>query len=115
VVRIDYDREARRYRAGREVPLDQLEHWRPFLSEYVRPEEGPLLDVGAGTGLWTRAFVAWFDAEVIAVEPSSGMRGVGTEIGLPSRACYVAARAEHPPSAATLSFEPRGSRPWCTT
>jgi ubiquinone/menaquinone biosynthesis C-methylase UbiE len=34
---------------------------------------------------------------VIALEPSSGMREVGTQIGLPSRACYVAVSAEHLP------------------
>lgn len=97
MVRIDYDREARHYRAGREVPLEQLEPWRPFLGAFLRPGDEPLLDIGAGTGLWTRAFVTWFDAEVIALEPSSGMREVGAEIGLPSRACYVAASAEHLP------------------
>jgi SAM-dependent methyltransferase len=97
VVRIDYDREARHYRTGREVPLDQLEPWRPFLNAFLRPGDEPLLDIGAGTGLWTRAFVTWFDAEVIALEPSSGMREVGAEIGLPSRARYVAACAEHLP------------------
>jgi ubiquinone/menaquinone biosynthesis C-methylase UbiE len=94
---IDYDREAKHYRAGREVPLEQLEPWRPFVGAFLRPGDEPLLDVGAGTGLWTRAFVTWFDAEVIALEPSSGMREVGAHIGLPSRACYVAASAEHLP------------------
>jgi ubiquinone/menaquinone biosynthesis C-methylase UbiE len=97
VVGIDYDKEARRYRAGREVPLEQIEPWRPFLSSFLRPGHEPLLDVGAGTGLWTRAFGAWFDAEVVALEPSSGMREVGAQIGLPSRARYVAASAEHLP------------------
>ena len=96
-VRIDYDHEARRYRAGREEPFEQIEPWRPVLSALLRPGDEPLLDVGAGTGLWTRAFVTWFDAAVIALEPSSGMREMGMEIGLPSRACYVAASAEHLP------------------
>ncbi len=96
-VRIDYDQEAGRYRAGREVPLEQIEPWRPVLGSFLRPGDEPLLDVGAGTGLWTRAFATWFDAEVVALEPSSGMREVGDQIGLPSRACYVAASAEHLP------------------
>jgi ubiquinone/menaquinone biosynthesis C-methylase UbiE len=96
-VRIDYDREARHYRAGREVPLEQIEPWRPVIGAFIRPGDEPLLDIGAGTGLWTRAFVTWFDAEVVALEPSSGMREVGSEIGLPSQACYVAASAEHLP------------------
>lgn len=64
---------------------------------FLRPGDEPLLDVGAGTGLWTRAFAAWFDAEVVALEPSSGMREMGDQIGPPSRACYVAASAEHLP------------------
>ena len=97
VVPIDYDREARHYRAGREVPLEQLEPCRPVLEACIRSGDEPLLDVGAGTGLWTRAFVTWFDAEVIALEPSSGMREVGTEIGLPAQAHYVAAGAERIP------------------
>jgi ubiquinone/menaquinone biosynthesis C-methylase UbiE len=96
-VRIDYDQEARHYQAGREVPLEQIEPWHPVLGAFLHPGDEPLLDVGAGTGLWTRAFVTWFDAAVIALEPSSGMREVGAEIGLPPRACYVAASAEHLP------------------
>jgi ubiquinone/menaquinone biosynthesis C-methylase UbiE len=97
LVRLDYDREARRYRAGREVPLGQLEAWRPLVGSFLPSGEEPVVDIGAGTGLWTRAFVTWFDAEVIALEPSSGMREVGAEIGLPARAGYVAASAEHLP------------------
>lgn len=96
-MRIDYNQEAGRYRVGREVPLEQIEPWRPVLDGLLRPGDEPLLDVGAGTGLWTRAFVTWFDAAVIALEPSSGMREVGTQIGLPSRACYTVASAEHLP------------------
>ena len=98
MVRIGYDREARHYQAGREVLLEQIEPWRPVLGTFHRPGDEPLLDVGAGTGLWARAFVTWFDrTEMITLEPSSGMREVGTEIGLPSRARYVAASAEHLP------------------
>jgi ubiquinone/menaquinone biosynthesis C-methylase UbiE len=97
VVRVDYDREAEHYRAGREVPLERLEPWRPLLGAFLRPGDEPLLDIGAGTGLWARAFVTWFDARVVAVEPSPGMRKVGAGLGLPSRSCYVAASAEHLP------------------
>ena len=61
------------------------------------PGDEALLDIGAGTGLWTRAFRTWFRADVVAFEPSSGMREVGTEIGLHSSSCYVAGSAEHLP------------------
>jgi ubiquinone/menaquinone biosynthesis C-methylase UbiE len=93
-MRIDYDSEAKHYRAGREVPLEALEPWRSLLGSIIPPGEEPLLDLGAGTGLWTRAFGSWFGAAVVALEPSSGMREVGAEIGLPSGAQYVAASAE---------------------
>jgi ubiquinone/menaquinone biosynthesis C-methylase UbiE len=96
-VRVDYDRQATHYRAGREVPLEQLEPWRPVIGACIGSGDEPLLDIGAGTGLWTRAFRTWFDADVVALEPSSGMREVGTEIGLPSSSWYVAGRAEHLP------------------
>ncbi|HLH47483.1 MAG TPA: class I SAM-dependent methyltransferase [Acidimicrobiales bacterium] len=96
-MRVDYDRQARQYAAGREVPLQQLEPWRPLIGASLGPGRGPVLDVGAGTGLWTRAFVTWFDASAVAVEPSAGMRDVAAQIGVPARACYVAARAEHLP------------------
>ena len=79
------------------MPLGQLEPWRPLLRAILPSGAEPLVDIGAGTGLWTRAFVTWFDADVIALEPSSGMREVGSQIGLPTRACYVAAGAEHLP------------------
>jgi ubiquinone/menaquinone biosynthesis C-methylase UbiE len=96
-LRVDYDREASHYRAGREVPLEQIEPWRPVIGACIGPGDEPLLDIGAGTGLWTRAFRTWFDAEVVALEPSSGMRKVGSEIGLHSSSCYVAGSAEHLP------------------
>jgi len=97
MARVDYDREARRYPVGREVPLEQLEPWRRLVARFLTPGQLPILDVGAGTGLWTRAFGTWFDAEIVALEPSSGMREVGAEIGLPPRARYLAARAEQLP------------------
>lgn len=97
MARVDYDRVARRYQVGRDVPLAQLEPWRPLVSRFLAPGQLPILDVGAGTGLWTRAFGAWFDAQIMALEPSSGMREVGAEVGLPPRARYIAARAEQLP------------------
>jgi ubiquinone/menaquinone biosynthesis C-methylase UbiE len=41
-----------------------------------RPDGGgPVLDVGAGTGQFAAAIAGWFGVRVVAVEPSSGMRG----------------------------------------
>ncbi len=97
VVRVDYDREAEQYDAGRRVPIERLESWRGLIEPLLPQSEEPLLDLGAGTGIWTGAFSAWFDVPVVAVEPSTGMRSVGIAAGLPQSAHYVAARAEELP------------------
>jgi ubiquinone/menaquinone biosynthesis C-methylase UbiE len=94
VASVDYDREARHYQAGRGVPIESLEPWREHIARLLPLDRGPLLDIGAGTGVWTRAFSVWFEAWAVAVEPSAGMRSVGIEVGLPMNSHYVAARAE---------------------
>jgi SAM-dependent methyltransferase len=94
VVRVDYDHEAERYEAGRRVPIEILEPWRGPIGRFLPQTEKPLLDLGAGTGIWTRVFSVWFNVPVVAVEPSTGMRSVGTTAGLPESAHYIAAQAE---------------------
>src|SRR5438034_1390159 len=68
--RIDYDgRIATVYDRGRAVPLDGLAAWRAALAHYLPPESGlPMLDLGAGTGLFAVALAEWFGVDVIAVE-----------------------------------------------
>jgi ubiquinone/menaquinone biosynthesis C-methylase UbiE len=90
VVRVDYDQEAEHYEAGRRVPIEVLEPWRGTIERFLPQGQDPLLDLGAGTGIWTRAFSAWFNVPVVAVEPSTGMRSVGTTAGLPESARYIA-------------------------
>jgi SAM-dependent methyltransferase len=94
MVRVDYDQEAEHYEAGRRVPIEVLEPWRGAIERFLPQSQDPLLDLGAGTGIWTRAFSAWFNVPVVAVEPSTGMRSVGTTAGLPESARYIAGQAE---------------------
>ena len=94
MVRVDYDREAKHYEAGRRVPLEVLEPWRGQIERFLPQSEKPLLDLGVGTGIWTRAFSMWFNVPVIAVEPSDGMRSVGIAAGLPETGHDIAAPAE---------------------
>lgn len=73
---IEYDRAtAEDYRTAREVSLEGLREWRSVLTPFLRPGVR-VVDLGAGTGLFTRAFREWFDVEVVAVEPSADMRAV---------------------------------------
>jgi SAM-dependent methyltransferase len=77
--------------------LSDLEPWRDLIAPCLPTDQFPVLDVGAGTGIWMRALAMWFDGPVVGVEPSEGMRTVGTEVGLPPRARYVAAYGEKLP------------------
>jgi SAM-dependent methyltransferase len=76
MARISYDEQtAAAFKAVREVPRDGLSEWREAVRRHVRPSPGmTLLDIGAGTGAFTAAFRDWFDADVLAVEPSAAMR-----------------------------------------
>ncbi len=50
-----------------------------------------MLDLGTGTGSWARAFVDWFDVEVVCVEPAAAMRERAVVVGM------LAGSAEHIP------------------
>jgi ubiquinone/menaquinone biosynthesis C-methylase UbiE len=72
---VDYDQLAAVYDRDRAVPLEALEPWRAALAAYLPPTSGlPVLDLGAGTGLFSVAIAQWFGTDVVAVEPSEGMR-----------------------------------------
>jgi len=71
---VDYDRAARRYDAGRGLSDDTLECWRRAVIARVVPAGRIVLDVGAGTGVFAAAWVAWGARAVVAVDPSEAMR-----------------------------------------
>lgn len=77
MARIAYDdRDAAAFAANRHVDDDGLTGWREAVARHLDRHPGfRLLDLGAGTGWWARAFGRWYDGiEVIAVEPSAAMR-----------------------------------------
>jgi len=73
---MSYDeRTAVAFKAVREIPRSGLAEWREAVRRHLRPAPGmTLVDIGAGTGAFTTAFVDWFGVDVIAVEPSAAMR-----------------------------------------
>ena len=94
----NYDRVASVYDAGRAVSLAGLQGWHAILTHYVPSETGaPILDLGAGTGLFARAFVTWFNAHVVAVEPSENMRSEAIRQRSHPHISYLAGDAEHLP------------------
>jgi SAM-dependent methyltransferase len=79
MARVDYDRMAPDYLEGRALPAAGMEPWREELARWLpEPEDpagrSPVLDLGAGTGQFGAAIAGWFGVDVIAVEPSEGMR-----------------------------------------
>jgi SAM-dependent methyltransferase len=96
--RINYNHMAAVYDRGRAVPLEGLEAWRTALSPYLPPKSRrPVLDVGSGTGIFAYAIAEWFDTDVIAVEPSEGMRQEAIRLRPHRRITYLAGEAEHLP------------------
>lgn len=74
---IAYDNvNAAAFEATRHLSEDALGVWRDAITRHLDPRSGTrLLDLGCGTGSWSRAFRIWWpEAEVIGVEPSAAMR-----------------------------------------
>lgn len=96
--RVDYDRMAARYDRGRELTLEGLEGWQAALAAWLPPPTSrPVLDLGAGTGLFATAIATWFDTRVVAVEPSAGMRRQARQTRSHPRVAYVGGQAERLP------------------
>ncbi|MEU4440933.1 class I SAM-dependent methyltransferase [Micromonospora chalcea] len=77
MARIAYhDADAEAFAATRHLTDDGLTAWRAAVARHLTPRSGMrLLDLGAGTGSWARAFIDWLPGvEVVAVEPSAAMR-----------------------------------------
>ena len=95
---VDYDQLAAVYDRDRAQPLEAMEPWRTALAAYLPPASGlPVLDLGAGTGLFSAAIAQWFDAAVVAVEPSQGMRRQAQAKRAHPRVAFVGGRGEQLP------------------
>ena len=73
---MDYDKTEMpaNYDAGRSYSADVLDRWLGLLSRHVAKETvSEILDLGCGTGRFSEALSAHFDAEVIGVDPSFKM------------------------------------------
>ena len=93
----DYDAMARVYDAGRAMPAERVTEWRDAMSAYLAELTHPVADVGSGTGIWAFFMAEWFDADVIGIEPSDGMRQRATQSRSHDRISYVGGAAEHLP------------------
>lgn len=98
MARVDYDQMAASYDRGRALSPEGLEGWRAALTVWLPPTGGlPVLDLGAGTGLFATAIASWFDVAVVAVEPSAGMRHQAQQARAHARVAWVGGQAERLP------------------
>jgi ubiquinone/menaquinone biosynthesis C-methylase UbiE len=100
MARVDYDRMAPDYVRGRALPVEGMEAWRRAIEPWVPAApagRSPVLDLGAGTGQFTAAIAGWFGVEVVAVEPSEGMRAQAAHAHPHPAVRWVAGRGERLP------------------
>ncbi len=97
MTRTDYDAMARVYDVGRAMPEAWVVEWRAALEPWLTHVGTPVADIGSGTGIWASFIADWFDLEVVAIEPSQGMRQRAIEDRPHGLVSYVGGEAERLP------------------
>ncbi len=73
MARVDYDKQSAVYDEGRTLPPEVTELWMVVARRHI-PEARLILDLGSGTGRFSAALADTYEATVVGVEPSAGMR-----------------------------------------
>jgi SAM-dependent methyltransferase len=92
---MDYDAAgiAEAYEQARVLPADTLELWRGVIRRAVPACGHPVVDVGCGTGRFTRLLADLYAVTAIGVEPSRSMLGQ-RDRGSPGRVHFLAGSGE---------------------
>jgi ubiquinone/menaquinone biosynthesis C-methylase UbiE len=97
VGRVDYRTAARVYERGRALPREDLDRWQEAVVRLLPPVVNRVLDLGAGTGIFARAWSGWGARLVTACEPSAEMRAEAKRLVSPDNVKFVAGRGEEIP------------------
>jgi SAM-dependent methyltransferase len=98
VAKVDYSgRMASVYGAGRRLPPEAMSAWMEAASSHLGAADGPILDLGAGTGRFSEALAARFGVTVVAMEPAAGMREQARALAARGVVAMVAGRGETVP------------------
>ncbi len=95
--RVDYRIAAAVYEQGRALPAGDLDRWHAAITRFAPAEPATVLDLGAGTGIFARAWSNWGARIVVGCEPSAEMREQARRLELPRRVAFIAGRAEQIP------------------
>jgi SAM-dependent methyltransferase len=94
MARVDYEQVASTYQTGRSAVAHE-DAWRPLVLPYLPDRPGlRVLDLGAGTGIFSRVWPSWGADQVVALDPARAMLGEARRIGLGERTWPVNARGE---------------------
>jgi len=84
-----------RYQDGRSLSSEAASTWSAIVAPFVRRGANTrILDLGAGTGRFSALFAQKFEAHVVGIEPSKGMREVARAGARLKNLVYVAGSAE---------------------
>jgi len=101
---VDYDKQSAVYDKGRSLSAEATQLWMTHARRHV-PDAEVILDLGSGTGRFSAALADAYEAMVVGVEPSAGMRdraagkphphvrivaGAAETIPLADEACHLA-------------------------
>lgn len=92
----DWDEHAERYDRGRRLPPEAFAAWMASARRHAGTDVDRVLDLGCGTGMWSAALADTFDATVVGVEPSAGMRAQAAAKAHP-KTNLIAGKAEQIP------------------
>jgi ubiquinone/menaquinone biosynthesis C-methylase UbiE len=95
VSKVHYDAIGRDFDAVRDRRSDGQRIWCDRVAAYLPDPPPPaIVDVGSGTGIWSRALADTFRSTVHGVEPSDGMRARAAEAHAHPRVRYLPGRAD---------------------
>lgn len=98
MAKLDYQTASRTYDRSRALAESDLAGWKQAVSRFVPEHGGRVLDLGAGTGVFSIALATWFDMDVLAIEPSSGMLEKARQFRAHEKVVYRAGDASKIPA-----------------
>jgi SAM-dependent methyltransferase len=95
---VDYEEQAASYASARSLSRPAEETWGEAMARWLGPLRPSLvLDLGSGTGRFSRLLAESLSCNVVGVEPSNGMRETAISEAAHRRVRYVAGDAENIP------------------